>query len=82
MNRTSRKMTRTAVPASGTASVTHSRIAARKMPNMRVPATSRPGSCTNRQVTIHASAATAPNTLTGLIACFFLAKSAGRVDIF
>ena len=33
-----------AVPASGTASVTHSRIAARKMPNMRVPATSSPGS--------------------------------------
>jgi len=44
MNRTSRKMTRTAVPASGTASVTHSRIAARKIPNMRVPDTSRPGS--------------------------------------
>ena len=44
MKRTSRKMTRTAVPARGTASVTHSRIAARKIPNMRVPDTSSPGS--------------------------------------
>ena len=75
-------MTRTAVPARGTASVTHSRIAARKMPNMRVPATSRPGSCTNRQVDDARQRRYGAEYLDRLIDCFFFEKSAGRVDIF
>ena len=36
----------------------------------------------NRDVTMQASAQTAPKTLTGLIDCFYFAIAAGRVDIF